>query len=357
MKRLAAITVSGVMCLALILGLANPDTTGNTGLVQAICAEASPVSAGTYVVDYPTGVNVRDGADISCTLLGRADYGVLFTVTQVSGEWGYTKSAACTDGILRSGWIYLGNCKPADGTSDAVQTGASSDTQTSTFSDVRKADYQVVVTSDIGVNMRWGAGTGYGKICVIDTGVLLNVSEVRNGWAKVRYHNTYGWVSLVYTKPYSGTASDSSGHAAASTGSYNFNAALQYAKIYWCKRNPIYQYYTNNNCANFCSQILAASGVKTDDRWRDGSAAFINTLYLRDYFVSKYGIVYLSDPGAADIRAGDIIYTDALGHVMFVTGVTSNGTILCSGNTNNRDSIPVSIGAICAVLKTSAFFA
>lgn len=348
MKKITAGAISGIVCMTWILGMENRD---RINPVWNIHADA--VYASTYAVDYPTGVHVRDGADTSCTILGKADYGVLFTVSQENDGWGYTRYAACTDGTLKSGWIYLGNCRPAD---IEMQTNSSSRTQTETASDMQTADYKIVVTSNIGVNMRTGASTDCKKICVIDTNEILTVSSVKNGWGCVRYKNMEGWVSLAYTQPHSGSASNNAVSSDARRNSCDFGAAFQYAKTYWCQRNLSYPYYTNNNCANFCSQILEASGMKTDSRWCSGSTAFINTIYLRDYFVDTYGTVYLSNPSASEIAEGDIIYTDNLGHVMFVMDVTSDGRILCSGNTNNRDSMPVSINAICAVLKTSDFF-
>lgn len=140
-----------------------------------------------------------------------------------------------------------------------------------------------------------------------------------------------------------------------SSKKYSFNAAYQYAKTYWNKRNPSYNYYNGNNCANFVSQCLRAAGVPSTNTWKNGTRAFVNTYGLKDYFVNTFKVKYINKPSVSNIRPGDVIYTNGGGHVMFVMSVSGN-TIKASGNTNNRDCCTVGIGAISGVLKTSSLF-
>ena len=135
----------------------------------------------------------------------------------------------------------------------------------------------------------------------------------------------------------------------------DFEKAYAYAKKYWNKRNPSYNYYSGNNCANFCSAILVSANLPTDSEFHNGTYAFVNVNGLKSYLVGKYGVTYKSKPSAKDINVGDIIYTNNGGHVMFVMK-KSGSKIYCSGNTNNRDELRVSISAISGVLKTSELF-
>lgn len=135
----------------------------------------------------------------------------------------------------------------------------------------------------------------------------------------------------------------------------NFSNAYSYAKKYWNMRNSAYNYYSSNNCANFVSQCLVAAGMPTNSTFCNGSYSFVNVTGLKSYMQSKYGVAYKTWPSASSIAAGDVIYTNSGGHVMFVTKV-SGGKVYASGNTNNRDELCVSISAICGVLKTSTLF-
>ncbi len=136
----------------------------------------------------------------------------------------------------------------------------------------------------------------------------------------------------------------------------NFQSAYNYAKTYWNTRNGAYNYYSGNNCANFCSQIMEAAGVPTTNSWKNGTYSYVNVDGLRSYFEDNYSVSYISNPSSSSIKPGDIIYTNNGGHVMFVMEVSSRGVVYASGNTNNRDCISVSASCISGVLKTSALF-
>ena len=56
------------------------------------------------------------------------------------------------------------------------------------------------VTPSIGVNIRSGPGTGYGKVGAYPMGTVVDVLEVRDGWGRT----TKGWVSLAYLEAVEG---------------------------------------------------------------------------------------------------------------------------------------------------------
>lgn len=132
--------------------------------------------------------------------------------------------------------------------------------------------------------------------------------------------------------------------------------ALDYANKYWNARNPAYTNHYDNNCAAFCSQILVASGLKTDSTWKDNSYAFKNVKGLRDYITKTYSVEYIMYPSADQIEPHDIIFAGSeLSHVMYCTS-KAGGYVRASGNSNNRNNMVVSTGYINAVLKTSKLF-
>ncbi len=135
----------------------------------------------------------------------------------------------------------------------------------------------------------------------------------------------------------------------------DLNRAREYAKAHWSKsrRNPRYNYYTGNNCANYVSQILEYSGLKTDSSWHNAKYNYINCGGLQNYLYKTYKVKYDRN---LNIKAGDIIVTNGdLGHVMFVMQV-KNGKIIANANTNDRNQTTVNRSVIYGVIHTSVLF-
>ena len=78
--------------------------------IYNMSVSAASYSGGSYTVTASSGVNVRSGPSTSKAVVGAASKGITFTVSSISGDWGYTSSIQCTNG-KKSGWIYLANCK------------------------------------------------------------------------------------------------------------------------------------------------------------------------------------------------------------------------------------------------------
>lgn len=240
-------------------------------------------------------------------------------------------------------------------------TGTSIVSVTASAASYKTGTYKVNHSN--GVNVRKGAGTSYARVGAASKGVTFKVDKIKtaNGYTwghtnsiKCTNGTRSGWVVLSYCKYVSGNSSATSS-SAVSNSKYSFSSAYNYAKKYWNTKNSAYNYYKNQNCANFVSQILVASGVPTSSTWKNGTYAFVNVDGLKSYFRNNYGITYKSNPSASDIKVGDVIYTNNGGHVMFVMSKSGN-KIYASGNTNNRNEIQVSVSIISGVLKTSALF-
>ncbi len=135
----------------------------------------------------------------------------------------------------------------------------------------------------------------------------------------------------------------------------DLNRAREYAKAHWSKsrRNPHYNYYAGNNCANYVSQILEYAGLKTDSGWHNAKYNYINCGGLQNYLYKTYNVKYDRN---LNIKAGDIIVTNGdLGHVMFVMEV-KNGKIIANANTNDRNQTTVNRSVIYGVIHTSVLF-
>ncbi len=135
----------------------------------------------------------------------------------------------------------------------------------------------------------------------------------------------------------------------------DLNRAREYAKAHWSKsrRNPHYNYYAGNNCANYVSQILEYAGLKTDSGWHNAKYNYINCGGLQNYLYKTYNVKYDRN---LNIKAGDIIVTNGdLGHVMFVMEA-KNGKIIANANTNDRNQTTVNRSVIYGVIHTSVLF-
>jgi hypothetical protein len=71
---------------------------------------ATSYTTGQYTVTTSKGLNVRASASTSGKINGAAAKGASFTVTKVSGSWGYTSSIKTTKGTV-SGWVCLDYCQ------------------------------------------------------------------------------------------------------------------------------------------------------------------------------------------------------------------------------------------------------
>ena len=152
-----------------------------------ISVSAASYSTGTYKVATSSGVNVRSGAGTGYSIVGAASNGVSFTVSKISGSWGYTTSIKCTNGT-KSGWVCLDNCSKQSSSSGG---GSSSSYTTGTYT----------VTPTNGVNVRSGAGTGYSIVGAASKGTSFSVSKISGSWGytssiKCTNGTKSGWVSL-----------------------------------------------------------------------------------------------------------------------------------------------------------------
>lgn len=130
-------------------------------------------------------LNYRDQPSMDGSVKGQTGKGI-FTITKLTGSWGYLKSGA--------GWIYLGNPAYCAIGSTVADSGVSSNGMTN-------ADVPFLVKVSItDLNIRTGAGTNYAKAGKY-TGVgVFTITEVKAGtgstlgWGKLK--SGAGWIAL-----------------------------------------------------------------------------------------------------------------------------------------------------------------
>ena len=122
--------------------------------------------------------------------------------------------------------------------------------------------------------------------------------------------------------------------------SYNASAAVDYARQYWNNYNSAYTNYNSvgGDCANFVSQCLYAGGLEQDDRWYNGSAAWISCSSQIAYF-RDMGFTVIDYAQASDIQIGNPVYYyngNSMAHTAICVGYSSDGTPLVAAHNKNH---------------------
>lgn len=161
-------------------------------------------SAGRVSGTGGAGVNVRSGAGTRYGRIGGLAEGASVTIVGQSGGWYQIKYGSGT------GWVCGDYVKKTSGGS----SGGSSSGGTSTG--------KVSGTGGAGLNVRSGAGTGYGRIGGLGEGASVTIVGQSNGWYQIKYGSGTGWVSSQFVKKGSGGSSSggSSGGGSTSTAGY-----------------------------------------------------------------------------------------------------------------------------------------
>ncbi len=222
---------------------------------------------GSYTVTAAS-LNVRKGAGTSYGILGQINKGTTVNALGESGGWlkiSYKN---------QTGWISKKYTK--SGSSASSSSASSTESQQST-SNTTQAKTGTVTTSAL--NVRKGAGTGYGIIGTLLNGNTFSYTDESNGWLKINYKNGTGWISKKFTSVGGGTTnSNSSSTSSASTDSNTTASAKmkEAGQKAANKANALYAQYKDEgwtysqayrsstghyDCSSFCHRCWAAAGV------------------------------------------------------------------------------------------------
>ncbi len=153
-----------------------------------------------YNPNYNT-VNLRAGASKSAEVLAEIDPGTKVTVWEYGSTWSYIY----VDGTGQTGYMmseYLSR------SSEVVTIGPwPAPTFEPAPTEAPFSNYDVWVTSENGkkVNLRSGAGTGFGVLAQLEPGTKVTVVlQPNKTWSRVYYNGTYGYMMskfLTTTQP------------------------------------------------------------------------------------------------------------------------------------------------------------
>ena len=151
------------------------------------------------------------------------------------------------------------------------------------------------VNTTAGLNVRTGPSTSYAKIATLSYGQSVNVLSTSNGWSKINYSGSTGYVSSQYlqsTKPSSSSSSNSGSTSVSSSAS----SVIAYAKTLlgkpyvWGAQGP-----NSFDCSGFTYYVFKnKAGIVLP---RTSSAQ------------SKYG----TSVSWSNLKAGDLMFFDTNG--------------------------------------------
>jgi len=141
-----------------------------------------PTATKTATVDVSGALNVRSGAGTSYSVVTTVSNGTKVTVLSESNGWSKIQFGSTT------GWVSSSYLT----TSTSTTTPPPTTTKTAT------------VNVSGSLNVRSGAGTSYSIVTTVSNGTTVTVLSESNGWSKVQFGSTTGWVSSSYLS-YGGT--------------------------------------------------------------------------------------------------------------------------------------------------------
>lgn len=230
----------------------------------------STVEAASQIATVTENVNFRTGPSTSYSSITVISKGSSIEVLSTSGNWVNAKYNG------KTGYIYKDYVSNSTSTSETTQTTK-------------------YVNTTAGLNVRTGPSTSYAKIVTLSYGQSVNVLSTSNGWSKINYSGSTGYVSSQYlqsTKPSSSSSSNSGSTSVSSSAS----SVIAYAKTLlgkpyvWGAQGP-----NSFDCSGFTYYVFKnKAGIVLP---RTSSAQ------------SKYG----TSVSWSNLRAGDLMFFDTNG--------------------------------------------
>ena len=248
----------------------------HSNYVSTASTNNSEETVKTTKVVTGSSVNLRKGPGTSYTVIKALSRGTEVGYISESNGWAKV-SYNGTVGYMSA--KYLGN----------KSTQAPSDNNQSSTEETVKATKVVTGSS---VNLRKGPGTSYTVIKALGRGTEVGYISESNGWAKVNYNGTIGYMSASYL----GNASDNSNNSTSKPSESNVESVMSYAKkqlgkpYVWGAEGP-----DSFDCSGFTQYVFKNSvGISIPRVSKDQSK--------HGQFVSR-----------SELQRGDLVFFDTSG--------------------------------------------
>ena len=248
----------------------------HSNYVSTASTNNSEETVKTTKVVTGSSVNLRKGPGTSYTVIKALSRGTEVGYISESNGWAKVNYNG-TIGYMSA--KYLGS----------ESTQAPSDNNQSSTEETVKATKVVTGSS---VNLRKGPGTSYTVIKALGRGTEVGYISESNGWAKVNYNGTIGYMSASYL----GNASDNSNNSTSKPSESNVEAVMSYAKkqlgkpYVWGAEGP-----DSFDCSGFTQYVFKNSvGISIPRVSKDQSK--------HGQFVSR-----------SELQRGDLVFFDTSG--------------------------------------------
>ena len=185
-------------------GTAGGTSSGSGGTTTTVKEEPAS-GTGTVTCDV---LNVRSGPGTSNSVIGSLKRGNSVAVKAKSNGW-YKVSYGSGTGWVCGDYLSVGQSSPAKAPAQSKPSSPSSSGGSAG---------RISGTGGAGVNVRSGAGTGYGRIGGLGEGASVTIVGQSNGWYQIKYGSGTGWVSSQFVKKGSGGSSGGSSSGGSSSG-------------------------------------------------------------------------------------------------------------------------------------------
>ena len=263
----------------------------------------STVEAASQIATVTENVNFRTGPSTSYSSITVISKGSSIEVLSTSGNWVNAKYNG------KTGYIYK------DYVSNSTSTSNSETTQTKKY-----------VNTTAGLNVRTGPSTSYAKIATLSYGQSVNVLSTSNGWSKINYNGSTGYVSSQYlqsTKPSSSSSSETSQTVkyVNTTSGLNMRTgpATSYAKI------------------TTIAYGQSVNVLSTSNGWSkinySGSTGYVSSQYLQSKKPSSSSSSNSGSTSVSSSASSVIAYAKTLLGKPYVWGAQGPNSFDCSGFT------------------------
>ncbi len=164
----------------------NDNNTSNDTNTDSYCPTETIIGK----VTASSSLNVRNGAGTNYSIIGSLKTNDTVEILEMLNGW-YKIKYNNSIGYVSSQYISITATEtPDNNTSNNSNNNSSTTTQTI----IGK------VTASSSLNVRSGAGTNYSIIGSLKTNDTVEILETLNGWYKIKFNNTTGYVSSQYIK-------------------------------------------------------------------------------------------------------------------------------------------------------------
>ena len=244
--------------------------------ISSLCvvgASAASLGVGTVTAD---ALRLRDSASTSGTILATAPKGETVIVLENAGNNWYKVDYDSVQGYMSGDYLSI-----------ATQANVS-------------IGYGQVKTGGSTLNVRSGPGTGYGRVTSLADGTVVQITGINNGWYKITYNGTSGYVSSDYMISVKSATAASRGSATTTAATSSMGQqVVAYAKQFL---GTPYVYGGNGpssfDCSGFTKYVYAHFGYTLNrtatDQLANGTAVSKSQLQPGDLVFFNNG--YTSKP-------------------------------------------------------------